>query len=343
MHNQQASILISVIVPVYNVEQYLPSTLDSVLHSTCQDFELILVDDGSTDGSGAICDRYAADNKCIRVIHKSNGGVSSARNAGLDVARGEYVCFIDGDDIIHPQLFAEQVRAIESGDYDFSMVMMRMVRSDECDALVGKRWTEQEMSSCCRVISQRDYMQCLYAKGEKSIQYQGPWCKLYKRDFIAEERFVKTGSEDTEWNNRMTLKMRRAVQIVQEMYYYVYRASSASHGGVTPRFIDIMNSYKMCLDAIPAEQTTYRSWCLDKLYRCMLSTTVRARRTSLADQAKGIANQIYAETIEEFKHSEIPLSRKISLLFFFHVPLLYRLFLGTMDYIAKLRQKNLTI
>ena len=137
MQNQQTSRLISVIIPVYNVEGFLPLTLESVLHSTCTDYELILVDDGSTDGSGAICDRYAQENKNIQVIHKPNGGVSSARNSGLDVARGKYVCFIDGDDMIHPQMFAEQVRAIESGDYDFSMVMMRMVRSDECDALVG--------------------------------------------------------------------------------------------------------------------------------------------------------------------------------------------------------------
>ena len=339
MQNQQTSRLISVIIPVYNVEGFLPLTLESVLHSTCTDYELILVDDGSTDGSGAICDRYAQENKNIQVIHKPNGGVSSARNSGLDVARGKYVCFIDGDDMIHPQMFAEQVRAIESGDYDFSMVMMRMVRSDECDALVGKRWTAQEVTSSFRDILQRDYMLNLYAQGEKSIQYQGPWGKLYKRDFIAEERYVKTGSEDTEWNNRMALKMKRAVQINLEMYYYVYRASSASHGGVTSRFLDIMNSYKLCLDSIPVEQTTYRSWCLDKLYRCMLSATIRARGTSLAEEAIGIANRIYAETVEEFKHSEIPLARKISLLFFFHVPCLYSLFLGSMDWIARLKTK----
>lgn len=329
--------MISVIVPVYNVVHYLEATLDSILGSCYKDLELILVDDGSSDGSGDICDRYAQNHRCINVIHQPNAGVSAARNAGLDVARGKYVCFIDGDDMIHPQMFAEQVRAIESGDYDFSMLMMRMVRSDECDALVGKRWTAQEVTSSIRDISQRDYMQCLYAQGEKSIQYQGPCNKLYKRDFIAEERFIKTGSEDTEWNNRMALKMKRAVLINLEMYYYVHRASSASHGGVTSRFLDIMNSYKLCLDSIPAGQTTYRSWCLDKLYRCMLSTTIRARGTSLAEDALGIANRIYAETIEEFKHSEIPLSRKISLLFFFHMPWLYSLFLCSMDWIAGLR------
>ena len=91
---------VSVIVPVYNVEPYLPRCIDSILAQTYTDFELILVDDGSPDNSGAICDEYAAKDPRIRVIHKENGGVSSARNAGLDVATGEYVAFVDSDDYV---------------------------------------------------------------------------------------------------------------------------------------------------------------------------------------------------------------------------------------------------
>ena len=92
---------ISVIVPVYNVEQYLPRCIDSILAQTFTDFELLLIDDGSTDNSGKICDEYAKkkDTK-IRVWHKENGGVSSARNMGLDFAKGEYIQFIDSDDFI---------------------------------------------------------------------------------------------------------------------------------------------------------------------------------------------------------------------------------------------------
>lgn len=91
---------ISVIVPVYNVEQYLPRCIDSILAQTFTDFELLLIDDGSTDNSGKICDEYASKDSRIRVFHKENGGVSSARNLGLDNAEGEYILFIDGDDAI---------------------------------------------------------------------------------------------------------------------------------------------------------------------------------------------------------------------------------------------------
>lgn len=89
---------VTVIIPVYNVEQYLREAVDSVLHQTFTDFEIILVDDGSTDTSGKICDEYAAADSRVRVIHKVNGGLSSARNAGMDIMHGEYLMFLDSDD-----------------------------------------------------------------------------------------------------------------------------------------------------------------------------------------------------------------------------------------------------
>ena len=90
--------LVSVIIPVYNVEKYLEECIDSVLNQTCQNIEIILVDDGSTDSSGQICDKYAENNKHICVIHQKNGGLSDARNAGFLRAGGEYVYFLDSDD-----------------------------------------------------------------------------------------------------------------------------------------------------------------------------------------------------------------------------------------------------
>lgn len=89
----------SVIIPIYNVAQYLSETIECVLNQTCGDFEMLLVDDGSTDGSEAICDSYAQKDSRVRVFHKENGGVSSARNLGLEAAEGEWVTFLDGDDL----------------------------------------------------------------------------------------------------------------------------------------------------------------------------------------------------------------------------------------------------
>lgn len=106
---------ISIIVPIYNVEEYLRKCIESALCQTYADFELILVDDGSPDNCGAICDEYAAKDERIRVIHKENGGLSDARNAGLDIAEGKYIFFLDGDDFIDPNLLETVVPFMETG------------------------------------------------------------------------------------------------------------------------------------------------------------------------------------------------------------------------------------
>lgn len=109
---------LSVIVPVYNTSVYLERCLDSLVSQTFLDMEVILVDDGSTDCSGEICDRYAAKYSFVRCIHKCNGGLSSARNAGLDAAVGRYVAFVDSDDFISPLMFEKLCSASEEGTYD---------------------------------------------------------------------------------------------------------------------------------------------------------------------------------------------------------------------------------
>lgn len=107
---------LSIIVPVYNVETYLPRCIDSILQQTFKDFELILVDDGSPDACGKICDEYALQDKRVKVVHKENGGLSDARNAGLDVARGEYIGFVDSDDRISPEMYEKLIAiAAETG------------------------------------------------------------------------------------------------------------------------------------------------------------------------------------------------------------------------------------
>ena len=106
---------VSVIVPVYKVERYIRECIESVLAQSYEDFELILVDDGSPDHCGAICDEYARKDRRIRVIHKENGGVSNARNAGLDAATGKYIYFLDSDDYAHPSLLEKAVEQMETG------------------------------------------------------------------------------------------------------------------------------------------------------------------------------------------------------------------------------------
>lgn len=140
---------LSIIVPVYNVRQYLDQCIQSILDQSFKDFELILVDDGSTDGSGDICDNYKEKDTRIIVIHKKNGGLSSARNVGIKVARGAFLGFVDSDDWIEPEMFEQMLICADNNDADIIVCRLQMVSEnggtivevtgyDEC--LTMNRW-----------------------------------------------------------------------------------------------------------------------------------------------------------------------------------------------------------
>lgn len=130
-----ATPLISVIVPVYNVETYLPQCIESLLNQKYQNLELLLIDDGSSDGSGAICDRYERLDKRVKAFHKENGGVSSARNLGLDHACGEWIAYVDSDDYVSPDYLQDLYTALQPGT-DLVIERFRMFRDDGKKSLV---------------------------------------------------------------------------------------------------------------------------------------------------------------------------------------------------------------
>lgn len=122
--------MISIIVPIYNVEKYLNKCVDSILGQTFTDFELILVDDGSPDRCGEICDYYKTKDKRVKVIHKENGGLSSARNAGIDIARGEYIGFVDSDDFIEPFMYEYLIESINKNKCRLAVCAINYVFED---------------------------------------------------------------------------------------------------------------------------------------------------------------------------------------------------------------------
>ena len=124
------NLLVSVIVPIYNVEKYLRKCVDSILNQTYKNLEIILVDDGSPDNCGNICDEYALSDSRIRIIHKKNGGLSDARNAGLDIARGNYILFVDSDDYIDETMVEKLYEALEKEKAEMSLCSFVYVNDD---------------------------------------------------------------------------------------------------------------------------------------------------------------------------------------------------------------------
>ena len=130
--------VISIITPVYKVEAYLPRCVDSILNQSFQDFELILVDDGSPDQSGMICDRFAEEDNRIRVIHQVNGGAAAARNTGLDAASGEWITFVDSDDWVHPDYLRLLFETACLNDTDVSVCKYQTVSEQSDEFAIGE-------------------------------------------------------------------------------------------------------------------------------------------------------------------------------------------------------------
>lgn len=177
-----ADIIVSIIVPVYKTEQYLERCVSSLIHQTIQEIEIILVDDGSPDNSGILCDQFAEMDSRIKVIHKANGGLSSARNAGMAAAKGRYIGFVDSDDDIELDMYRKMSSIADTNQVDFVMSDYLRIQAN------GKKYVKT-LDIDCGLYSKEKIRQCIFPSlimGE-NLDY-GPllsvWHCLYRRDFL---------------------------------------------------------------------------------------------------------------------------------------------------------------
>ncbi len=210
--------LISIVVPVYKVEQYLPKCIDSILAQTYTNFELILVDDGSPDNSGKICDDYAEKDSRVRVIHKENGGLSSARNAGILKATGKYIGFIDGDDYIASNMFECLYQAIQENHAQLSVCDFQNVNDEgECLQTTTKHMTEDN------TISGRE----LLSSDALSVFWVIACNKLFEKTLFDKTRFYEGKQHEDEFFIHKILKQCETIAVVRKkLYYYVQRKNS---------------------------------------------------------------------------------------------------------------------
>lgn len=208
--------MISVIVPIYKVEKYLKRCVNSLLAQSYSDFELILVDDGSPDNCGNICEEYAAKDKRIKVIHKDNGGLSDARNAGLRIAKGEYIAFVDSDDWVATNYLETLLKVIELTDSDIC----------ECEVLKTTGEIEKYENSKEKYTSYSSEKALELLICDK-ILHQYVWNKLYKRSCLKGIPFaVGKINEDEFWTYQVFGNARRITKISNVLYYYFQRGSS---------------------------------------------------------------------------------------------------------------------
>lgn len=222
--------MVSIIVPVYNIIEYLPACAESLRKQTQQDIEIILVDDGSTDGSGQLCDSLAKEDMRIRVIHKKNGGLSSSRNAGLTAATGDWVLFVDGDDYL-VQNAVEQLLNVAKKHPDADFIQFLYQETD------GSWQPEEQMPETMVLTDVSDLFNKLYALGGVAAS---ACTKLFRRELFDSLRF-KEGirHEDEELCTRLLPKCSKVVYTELVLYGYVMRQGSIIHSGFSPKAMDI--------------------------------------------------------------------------------------------------------
>ncbi len=225
--------LISVIVPVYNVEKYLEKCIDSIINQTYKNIEILLIDDGSTDSSGEICDRYAIKDKRILVFHKENGGLSDARNKGIDIATGKYISFIDSDDYVEENYISFLYEILKKFDADISMGK-HYVRYQEntIDTSSG-----QELCMNPEVTLEK----MLYGEDVDV----SAWAKLYKKDLFKDIRFPKGRVfEDAATTYKLIDKSSQVAFKSLPIYNYVMRKNSITNTSFNSSKMDLIVSTK---------------------------------------------------------------------------------------------------
>ena len=224
---------ISIIVPVYKVEPYIHKCVDSILNQTFKDFELILVDDGSPDNCGKICDEYAQKDNRVKVIHKENGGLSSARNAGLDISIGKYIGFVDSDDYIEKDMYEILYNICEENKCDIV----------SCSSIIY--FPEKTVINGGHGLIIHNNEEAMRVMLEGELYDEVVWVKLFKKSVIGDIRFpVGKIYEDTAFTYKVINNSKKVATIGEPKYNYIKHENSIMSNAIQDIRIDAVIAYK---------------------------------------------------------------------------------------------------
>ncbi|MFM9294729.1 glycosyltransferase family 2 protein [Streptococcus sp. ST14] len=314
---------ISVIVPVYNVEAYLERCVESILQQTYTHFELILINDGSTDSSGQICDHLASQYENIKVYHIENAGVSNARNMGIQLATGSWVTFIDSDDFVTQDYLATLVSAVEGLNVGFAIAPLHHIKNGivtDIPSHSGKTelWSTEETMKELLMTTRTSFF---------------PVAKLFKRDLLADEKFNTNYhlAEDALFLTELLLKTRcSCVFIDKPVYYYDHREGSATTS-VNRHVFDTIEVYKQIIaqvsQAFPNlkyELINRECWSYITVYDKIIFTSRKEYQKEKAE----LRNWIVQHRREIWKDAYFTTFRKVAILSLVISPWLYKKIVG---------------
>lgn len=254
--------LLSVIIPVCNAKAFVECCVESVCKQIYDNLEIILVDDGSLDGSAEICDKLALRDSRIKVIHKENGGVSAARNAGMDVARGELLAFVDSDDWIEPEMYQKLIELMIEQKADWSCCAYRRV---------AEKGMEDFSDNHVRIFSRNELMDTYITTHNRYLLSQTVWNKIYKREIINELRFPNINKyEDCVMNAHVMPRVKKGIYINKAYYNYRMRDTSVTHHKLSREDVEAYiyanrEERKMIVDQLGRETTIlkyFNDYCI---------------------------------------------------------------------------------
>ena len=243
-----SNIFVSIIVPVYNVERYLRECLDSIAQLKAFSWEAILIDDGSTDTSGKICDEYAKQDSRFRVIHQKNTGVSAARNAGLDAAKGDWIWFVDSDDSINPDFEISNLEVFDDADY--VLFDMRKFHDGEELNPLG----HQKSILKCTDLSKNDFLCKYQCNHHQRLFYKKTWVMIDHHQRLAFSLGTRVG-EDLEFQYKYLIRCQRPARLDAVLYNYRLREGSATQDD---------NYRRKNVEDLPQVIERLLKWCKDE-------------------------------------------------------------------------------
>ncbi len=306
--------LISIIVPVYNVRQYLTHCLESIAHQSYCNLDIVLVDDGSTDGSGDVCDEFANQDERVRVIHQENMGLWAARNTGQRAANGEYMIFIDSDDYIHRDMIMTMYNAInEAQGFDWAMIDYKKTTKldedvdtflDGCEEFLDQ---EEVLSRFCR----GSIPGCVWNKLFRRSVLEGIFAGNYQR------------AQDQDYCLKVFLRAESAVLVHKVMYFWVQRPGSHMH---RPDYLyrfyhDIIAIYWSGLSSLSDDQVKYEHYLLEKLYRRLVLSKAYFYGTDQIKEVKSFCDVIRQKVSRQYWHcKDIPFFEKTVMSLMYYCP-----------------------
>lgn len=315
--------LISVIVPIYKVAEYLPMCIESIQKQTYNNLQIILVDDGSPDECGEICDRYAEKDSRVYVIHKPNGGLSDARNAGIEAARGQWLMFIDGDDYIAPAMAETLITAAKQQDAEMAIGSVVLFR----DANEGRIVRDDLMVVDDGVLSGVDILKMAGKHTVIPGVYVVACNKIYRKELFAEIRYpIGVFHEDEAIAHYLFGACERVVCVSDRVYYYRQTPGSIMNQTYSIKRLDAFQAYadRICFyehsglsEFTPPMQDRF-FWELLEKYYLFEQTTENRRALARCRIAAGRVLPHYT------KRRDVPLKLKITMIIFRYCPNLYR-------------------